>query len=77
MNNNVSRRKFIATTGAALAGTVLATPAISSITSVVAGKKKRIAMVGTGHRGSGIWGKDVIDDYPDYIEFVGLCDINN
>jgi predicted dehydrogenase len=75
MNKSVSRRRFIATTGTVLAGTMLA-PAMSSIGSVFTGKKKRIAMVGTGHRGSGMWGKSVIDTYPEYVEFVGLCDIN-
>ena len=33
-------------------------------------------MVGTGHRGTGMWGKDVVDSYSEYAEFVGLCDIN-
>lgn len=38
--------------------------------------KKRIALVGTGHRGTGFWGKTIQDNYNDVIEFVGLCDIN-
>ena len=33
-------------------------------------------MVGTGHQGTGMWGKDVLKDYADYVEFVGLCDTN-
>ncbi|HEY4786827.1 MAG TPA: Gfo/Idh/MocA family oxidoreductase [Bacteroidales bacterium] len=76
MNNHFTRRKFIATTGAAVAGTMLVAPTLASTGSLFTGKKKRIAMVGTGHRGSGMWGKDVVDSYSDYIEFVGLCDIN-
>ncbi len=38
--------------------------------------KKRIALVGTGHRGTGFWGKNIQANYNDVIEFVGLCDIN-
>jgi len=33
-------------------------------------------MVGTGHRGTGMWGKSVLEAYGDRVEFVGLCDIN-
>ncbi len=33
-------------------------------------------MVGTGHRGVGFWGKPVVDNYSDLVEFVGLCDVN-
>lgn len=40
------------------------------------GKRKRIAMVGTGIRGTGMWGISVKAEYDDVIEFVGLCDIN-
>ena len=41
-----------------------------------AAARKRVAMVGTGHRGTGFWGKTVVDNYSDVVEFVGLCDIN-
>ena len=33
-------------------------------------------MVGTGIRGTTMWGRDLMKAYPDYIEFVGLCDKN-
>ena len=33
-------------------------------------------MVGTGHRGTGMWGTAVIKEFGDIIEFVGLCDTN-
>lgn len=39
-------------------------------------KKLKIALVGTGIRGSGFWGKRLLSDYSDILEFVGLCDIN-
>lgn len=39
-------------------------------------KKKRYCLVGTGSRGSSMWGKRLVDNYPDVVEFVGLCDRN-
>lgn len=80
-HHRMSRRHFLAATGA-LAGTALlsSTP-IAHAESLAnqaknAGKKLRLAMVGTGHRGTGMWGKDLLRDYSDHMEFVGLCDIN-
>ena len=40
------------------------------------GAKIRLAMVGTGHRGSGFWGKDLLKNFKEVVEFVGLYDIN-
>src|SRR4030095_4379344 len=37
---------------------------------------RRYAIVGTGDRGSGMWGRDLVQRYPDLLEFVGLCDLN-
>ena len=76
MDNNYSRRKFIANTGTVLAGSMLINPLMAETNLLFTGKKKRYAMVGTGQRGTTMWGKDVIRDYSDYVEFVGLCDIN-
>ncbi len=39
-------------------------------------KKIKVAMVGTGHRGTGFWGKSLVASFPGLIEFTGLCDIN-
>ncbi len=33
-------------------------------------------MVGTGIRGTTFWGKRIMDQYADILEFVGFCDIN-
>ncbi|MDR1527734.1 MAG: Gfo/Idh/MocA family oxidoreductase [Dysgonamonadaceae bacterium] len=80
-NHPMSRRRFLATTGA-LAGTALltSTPAAhaESFANQVknTGNKLRLAMVGTGHRGTGMWGKELLREYSDRMEFVGLCDIN-
>ncbi len=70
----MKRRNFIATTAGAAAGaSLLSSPVGASITRQA---KKKIAMVGTGVRGINFWGKRVVDNYGDIIEFVGLSDIN-
>lgn len=73
----VSRRNFLATAGAAVTGTVLLNP-LSLVAQPLDGsvKKMRLAMVGTGGRGIGMWGKDVKKTYAEHVEFVGLCDVN-
>jgi hypothetical protein len=57
-DNNVTRRGFIATTGTALAGAMIANPfgAIQSQAGIAAAKK-RVAIVGTGSRALGMWCK--------------------
>lgn len=82
MNDKMSRRGFLASTGA-IAGTTLigAMPAGAKTAGVpepaaVDVKKQKVALVGTGSRGCGMWGRDLVKRYPDYMEFVGLCDIN-
>ena len=70
---DVSRRDFLATTGAAVVGSALVGSATAQTTHIT---KKRIALVGTGSRGSGSWGRTVLHEYGDYVEYVGLCDIN-
>jgi predicted dehydrogenase len=39
-------------------------------------KKLRLALVGTGARGSSLWGREIIKTFSDVTEFVGLCDHN-
>ena len=78
----MNRRNFIATTTVAAAGAILnSIPGITEAQnyklkggSLI--KKKRIALIGTGSRGTSMWGIDVIKDYSDYVEYVGLCDKN-
>ncbi len=69
-NQTFNRRQFLATTGIAT-GALLAAPANN-----FTGGKRRLALVGTGIRGNSFWGKSIIENYPDLVEFVGLCDIN-
>lgn len=68
----LNRRKFIQQTGAITASAML-TPFVSFGANA---PKKRVAMVGTGGRGIGMWGTTVQAEYHDVLEFVGLCDIN-
>ena len=70
------RRGFL---GAA-AGMALAAGAATNIKPAAAQAQKsgklRVALVGTGIRGSSMWGKRLVDNYSDVVEFVGLCDRN-
>jgi predicted dehydrogenase len=75
VKNNVTRRGFVKTTGVALAGTMFVSPAFSSILKE-SSKKKKVAMVGTGSRGNSLYGKFLLEEYGDIIEFVGLSDVN-
>lgn len=68
-----TRRDFIRTTGAAAAAVTLAplTPALAQ-----AGPKRKYAIVGTGVRAIGMWGRPLVARYGDVLDFVGLCDVN-
>jgi predicted dehydrogenase len=73
----MDRRKFLISTGAATAGAILAGPATGmGRRSASLKAKKRLALVGTGVRGISMFGRDLLRDYSDYVELVGLCDIN-
>ena len=67
----MNRRDFIQQSGVLTAGMIAAPSLLHSNF-----KKTRIALVGTGVRGLGMWGKPVLEEFGDIIEFVGLCDIN-
>ena len=41
-----------------------------------AAARRRYAIVGTGVRGVGMWGRPLVERYADVLEFVGLCDVN-
>src|SRR5689334_15666220 len=66
------RREFVKAAGAAALGASLFPADALAQTP----RKRRYAIVGTGDRGSGMWGRDLAKRYPDLLEFVGLCDIN-
>ena len=69
------RREFLRQSAAAAAATS-ALAGTASAADEKAGGRRRLAMVGTGHRGVLSWGAPVVKDYADLVEFVGLCDVN-
>jgi predicted dehydrogenase len=75
-NNPITRREFVTSTSKAVAGALLINQIPSALSAMATGTKNRLVMVGTGHRGTGMWGKSVLEAYRDRVEFVGLCDIN-
>src|SRR5215204_4861770 len=72
MSNEIDRRNFVKSAGVAAAGVWLGSAArVSAIAP-----RRRYAIIGTGHRATGMWGKDLAERYSNEIEFVGLCDKN-
>lgn len=67
-----SRRKFISSISMLAASTAIPVHAFDFGKS----KKLKVVLVGTGVRGTSFWGKRLVDQYSDILEFVGLCDIN-
>ena len=75
--NEISRRKFLASSaGAALAAASLPLLKTGFLWGKPVGQKIKVALVGTGIRGSSTWGRTLIREYNDVLEIVGLCDIN-
>ncbi|HEY3595581.1 MAG TPA: Gfo/Idh/MocA family oxidoreductase [Polyangiaceae bacterium] len=72
---SITRRAIIAAAGAA-AGSAAALASGPVFSATAPSKRRRYAIVGTGHRGSGMWGEGVSKRYSDVLEFVGLCDVN-
>jgi predicted dehydrogenase len=70
----MKRRDFLTTTAGMAAGATIISNPIGA--AVARQAKLKIAMVGTGVRGISFWGKRVVDNYSDIVEFVGLSDIN-
>jgi predicted dehydrogenase len=70
-SDGVTRREFVTTVGGAAVGTALA-----GSSSAVAQSKRRYAIVGTGVRAIGMWGRPIAQQYADVVDLVGLCDIN-
>lgn len=68
---DIDRREFIQQSSLA-AGSLVMPATLSPKMNA----KKRMVLVGTGSRGTGFWGKNIINKYSDLVEFVGLCDIN-
>jgi predicted dehydrogenase len=69
----MNRRKFIASSSAALAATACSGANLSSAANQ---RKLKVAIVGTGSRGSFTWGREVVQKFSDVVEIIGLCDHN-
>jgi len=69
----MERRSFVKYTAAAGASLML-----HPFSSLAAGSatKLKLALVGTGSRGTSLWGKQIVSQFKDACEFVGLSDIN-
>jgi predicted dehydrogenase len=66
-----TRREFLQATGAVAAG------AAFGVTTLEAqAPRRRYAVIGTGVRAIGMWGRPLREKFADRLEFVGLCDIN-
>ncbi len=68
----ITRREFVAG-GVSLAATSVLTGCANAAQNT---KKLKLAIVGTGSRGSFTWGQEVVKGYSDVVEIVGLCDHN-
>lgn len=71
---NLNRRQFLGTAGALTAGAILLNPL-----NTFAGRspqKMKLALAGTGVRGTGFWGKSIVENYGNETEFVALFDHN-
>lgn len=80
-NNIFSRRDFLKTSGIVAGSTLMGSAIHSQTFSKIENpdnseKKLTVALVGTGSRGCEMWGRSILKSYGQYIEFVGLCDIN-
>lgn len=71
--NHLTRREFVVAAGGAAtaAASLLSPDSLSAQTN-----KRRYAIVGTGERACGMWGRSLVERYADVLEFVGLCDVN-
>ena len=67
-----TRREFLTSVSMLAASTALPT----SLFAFGSDKKLKVVLVGTGIRGISFWGKRLLENYSDILEFVGLCDIN-
>ena len=73
-SKNLNRRHFLGAAGTLTAGVLLANPLQSVAKQAL--PKTKLALVGTGIRGTSFWGRNIVQNYSNETEFVGLCDIN-
>jgi predicted dehydrogenase len=73
MEQSLSRRKFLTAVSLLGAGSLAPLP---SWGFGLNGRKLKVVLVGTGVRGTSFWGRRLVEEYPDLLEFVALCDLN-
>ena len=74
----IDRRQFVGQ-GARVAAAAAVLPlavAGGAATAKASTGRRRLALVGTGSRGSSTWGKSLVESHAEHVELVGLCDIN-
>jgi len=72
----VTRRRFVQTTAGVAAGSLLGLTAGAG-QGAGPGKRRRYAILGTGHRGTGMWGRELLNRHGDRLDVVALCDTNH
>lgn len=73
-STNLTRRQFVKLAGStATASLISMNPSLAPARA----RRRRYALVGTGDRGTGMWGQPLAESYSDVLEFTGLCDINH
>lgn len=72
METSYSRRNFLYSVSLLAAGTAVSFPSAAFGMQ----RKLRVVLVGTGIRGISFWGRRLIEQYSEQLEFVGLSDIN-
>jgi predicted dehydrogenase len=74
--NTYTRRRFVAAAGAAVAGSLLVNPALTLRAGERETERMKVALVGTGVRGVSMFGRELLRDYADSVDLVGICDSN-
>jgi len=73
----INRRDFLGNTAkVAVAASAFPLYSFANDKKPASAIKTKLALVGTGSRGTFSWGKPVIEAYKDIVEMVALCDIN-
>jgi predicted dehydrogenase len=73
-DGRITRRSVLKAGGAAAVASLL--PADLGFAAAPRRARRRYAIVGTGGRGSTMWGASVLANHGDAVELVGLCDVN-
>ncbi|MDT7830099.1 Gfo/Idh/MocA family oxidoreductase [Pricia sp. S334] len=74
MSKTESRRRFLTSISMLAAGTALG--GVPALNFGLKNRKLKVVLVGTGVRGTSFWGKRIVDEFSDSIDYVGLCDNN-